>query len=199
MKTLLIVLAGLLGAEAAAGPAPARPTEAARQKRPHGVRVEVPRERIEADDGDTFFVRWSKDDAETVRVLGIDAPETRHLAHEIPFAQPFGPEARAFALGVLAAAERVEILRAATLDSYGRTLAYVFVGNRNYSALIVLAHLAEETVGHFGDNGFPKEAEEVLKAARQAGPPAFESPASYRARMRVLSRYLREREPYPAQ
>jgi micrococcal nuclease len=132
-----------------------------------------------------------------VRVLGVDAPETRHVEHDIPYAQPFGVEARAFAQGVFAAAERVELLRAATLDAYGRTLAYVFVADRNYSQLLLAASLAEENVSHFGDNGLPKEAAQVLAAAKKRGPLPFEPPHLYRARMREWSRALKERGQYP--
>ena len=54
------------------------------------------------DDGDTVDIRWSKGDTETVRILGIDCPETRHLEHNLPYPQDFGPEARAFAQGAFA-------------------------------------------------------------------------------------------------
>jgi endonuclease YncB( thermonuclease family) len=161
------------------------------------VRVSVERSRVSVDDGDTLFIRWGENDQEDVRILGIDSPETRHLEHEIPYAQPFGEEARAFAMGALATADRVEILRARTVDPYGRTLAYVFFDGRNYSTMIIAARLAEETISQFGDNGFPKEAADVKTAAKTAGPMAFESPSRYRTRMRNLSHWLKERGRYP--
>lgn len=169
------------------------------QPRPPGVRVAVDPTRIEVDDGDSITIRWSASDVETVRFLGIDTPETRHLEHEIPFDQSFGPEARAFAEGVFATATRMELLRAPILDPFGRSLAYVFLGDRNYSVLVVTAGLAEESIGRYGDNGFPAEAALVLAAAKVAGPPRFESPGAYRARMRVLSRWLKEHGRYPGQ
>lgn len=98
------------------------------QSRRHGVRIPVDPAQVVVDDGDTVAIRWNTKDRETVRILGIDCPETRHVEQEIPYSQPFGEEARSFALGVFAGATRVEILRAATLDPYDRTLAYVFVG-----------------------------------------------------------------------
>jgi micrococcal nuclease len=181
--------------------AESRPTRAPRetpapQSRPHGERVSVPASAIHVDDGDTFTIRWP-DGVETVRVLAVDAPETAHLPHDIPYAQPFGPEARAFAEGAIAAATRIELLRASTLDPYGRTLGYVFLGRRNYSAMIVAARLAEEDVSRYGDNGFPKEAADVLAAAQEAGPLPFESPAVYRTRMREVSRWLKFHGQYP--
>ncbi len=160
------------------------------QARAHGSRVSVGEARIEVDDGDTVVIHWTKADAETVRLLGIDAPETPHPEHEIPYGQPFGPEARAVARGVFAAATRVELLRAATLDPYGRTLGYLFVNGRNYSVLVVRARLAAENVSHFGDNGLPAESAEVVAAAREAGPLRFEPPHLFRARMRELSKWL---------
>lgn len=167
------------------------------QPRPAGTRVPVPAALVQVDDGDTVSIRWSESDEEIVRILGIDAPETRHLEHNLPYAQPFGEEARAFALGAFAAAGRVELLRAASVDPFGRTLGYLFIDGRNYSAMIVRARLAAESITQFGDNGFPKEAAEVMAAAKTQGPLPFEPPHAFRARMRVLSDWLKARGDYP--
>ncbi len=177
---------------AASRPGEARP-EPKPQPRPHGQRVAVDPARIQVDDGDTVVVRWSKDDLETVRILGIDTPETRHLQHDLPYAQPFGPEARAFAQGAFAAATQVELIRADTVDPYGRSLGYVFLNGRNYSVLVVQARLSAETVTFYGDNGLPKEAAAVLAAAKAAGPLPFEPPHAFRGRMRELSRWMKEK------
>jgi micrococcal nuclease len=163
------------------------------QTRPHSTRVAVDPARILVDDGDTVVIRWSRDDLETVRVLGIDTPETRHVEHDIPYAQCFGPEARAFAQGAFATATSVELLRAGTLDPYGRTLGYLFLNGRNYSVLVVEARLAAETVTFYGDNGLPREAAEVLAAAKSAGPLPFEPPHLFRARMREVSQWMKEK------
>jgi endonuclease YncB( thermonuclease family) len=159
----------------------------------HGQRVPVDPARIQVDDGDTVVVRWSKGDFETVRILGIDTPETRHVEHDLPYPQPFGPEARGFALGAFAAATQVELLRSSTVDQYGRTLGYLFLNGRNYSVLVVQARLAAESVTFFGDNGLPREAAEVLAAAQSAGPLPFEPPHVFRARMRDVSRWMKEK------
>jgi micrococcal nuclease len=169
-------------------PEPLRP-----QTRPHSMRVPVDPARIRVDDGDTVVVRWSTDDLETVRILGIDTPETRHLEHDLPYAQPFGPEARGFALGAFATATQVELLRSRTVDQYGRTLGYLFLNGRNYSVLVVKARLAAESVTFYGDNGLPREATEVLAAAKEAGPLPFEPPHAFRARMRDVSKWMKER------
>ena len=167
------------------------------QPRPYGTRAPVDPSRVGIDDGDTITIRWAKGDTEVVRILGIDTPETRHVEHDIPYAQPFGEAARSFAAEAFADAARVDLLRCATLDPYGRTLAYVFINDRNYSVLVVRARLALESVSHYGDNGFPEEAAEVLAAAEAAGPVPFEPPHRYRARMRELSKYMREQGTYP--
>ena len=167
-----------------AGPAP--------QPRPHGTRVVLDPARLLVNDGDTITIRWTRTDAETVRILGIDAPETGDMDRDIPHAQPFGAEARAFAQGAFAASRRIELLRSATLDAYGRTLGYVFLDGRNFSVLIVEARLAEESISRYGDNGLPAEAAAVAEAARKAGPLAFESPGAFRARMRRLAEWMRQ-------
>ncbi len=156
------------------------------QPRPAGERVPVDPARIDVGDGDTVTIAWGEDDRERVRILGIDTPEVAHPQYGMPFDQPFGPEATAFARGVFAMAETVEILRAAETDPYGRTLGYLFVNGRNYSVLVVQAGLAVETVTHYGDNGLPRPAEAVLAASREVAPVPFEEPYRFRRRMREM-------------
>ena len=161
------------------------------QPRPYGIRISVPVKAVRVDDGDTIAIAWGPTESETVRILGMDTPETRHVEHDIPFDQPFGPEAMAFTRGVVAAAERVELVRAATVDPYGRTLGYLFVNGKNLSVLLLSAGLAVETVSVFGDNGLPEPAAACLAAASAAGQVAFESPYLYRKRMREVAQQLR--------
>jgi len=163
------------------------------QPRPHGTRIEVPADRIEVDDGDTVTIDWPDGDREIVRILGIDTPETQHIAHDLPFDQSFGREALGFARGAFATATKVEMVRASTKDTYGRTLGYLFLNGRNYSAMILGAGLAEESVSRYGDNGLPAEAEACLAASREAGPLPFESPGEFRKRMREVARWMRDR------
>ena len=54
-----------------------------------------------------------------------------------------------------------------SLDRYRRTLGYFFLDGRNFSALAVRAGYAHETISRYGDNGLPREAAEVLAAARE--------------------------------
>jgi endonuclease YncB( thermonuclease family) len=179
-------------------PAPAPRPSPSPQPRPHDARVDVDPARLAVDDGDTVQIRWSASDTEQVRILGIDTPETRHVEHDLPYDQPFGREAEAFARGAFAAAERIELRRSSTLDPFGRTLGYLWIDGRNYSVMVVGARLAEESVTRYGDNGLPREAAEVLAAAKSAGPLPFESPGAFRARMREVSRWMKERGAYPA-
>jgi micrococcal nuclease len=167
------------------------------QPRPSMTRVEVPPSQLRVDDGDTVWIDWGNGDGESVRILGIDAPETQHLPHNLPFDQPFGREAMGFARGAFAVASRIEILRTATLDPYGRTLGYLFLDGKNYSVLIVAAGLAAESVSFYGDNGLPEPAQAVLDASKQAPPLAFEPPHEYRRRMRDVTKYLQEHGEYP--
>jgi len=144
---------------------------------------------IDVGDGDTVVIRWSEEDRERVRILGIDTPEVAHHSMGWYDDQPYGLRATAFAEGVFAMAETVDLLRAAEPDGYGRTLGYLFVNGRNYSVLAVTAGYAVETVSHYGDNGLPEAADAVLAASREVGPVAFEAPYKFRRRMRELNEW----------
>jgi hypothetical protein len=58
--------------------------------------------------------------------------------------------------------------------------------------LAVRARLAVESVSFYGDNGLPAEAAEVAAAAKDAGPLPFEPPHLFRARMREVSKWMKE-------
>lgn len=195
---LALVLALLAAPAFAQPPAPATNPPAQRaerrpQTRPSGAKVDVDPSKVEVDDGDTAVIHWSAADAETVRYLGIDTPETRHVPHELPYAQAFGPEARAFGLGAFAVASKIELLRASMLDPYGRTLGYFFLNGKSYAVLVVSARLAEESVSKYGDNGLPQESAAVVAAAKTAGPLPFEPPGDFRRRMREVSRWMKSK------
>lgn len=152
-------------------------------------RVPVDPALIDVGDGDTVTILWSEDDRERIRILGIDTPEVAHPSMGWHDHQPYGRQATAFAEGVFAMAETVELLRAGEPDGYGRTLGYLFVNGRNYSVLAVEAGYAVETVSHYGDNGLPAESEAVLAASREVGPVPFEAPYKFRRRMRELNEW----------
>ena len=81
-------------------------------------------------------------------------------------------------------------------DIFGLRPAFRQMGKRlaesGYSVLVVKARLAAESVSHYGDNGFPKEAAEVLAAAKAAGPVPFEPPFQFRARMRDVTTWMKQ-------
>jgi micrococcal nuclease len=194
---VLLVLAQTAAPQVgAARPQQERPPAKA-QPRPHGERVKVDPTTITVEDGDGIIIHWNGQEEEIVRILGIDTPEVRRIEHNLPYDQPFGPEARAFAQGAFAAATEVELLRSPTLDPYGRTLAYVFVNGKNYSVLAIKAGYTTETVSHYGDNGLPRESAEVIAAAKTAAPLPFEPPHQYRARMRTLTEWMKQNGKVP--
>jgi hypothetical protein len=57
----------------------------------------------------------------------------------------------------------------------------------------VKARLAAESVTFYGDNGLPREAADVLAGAKSAGPLPFEPPHAFRARMRDVAQWMREK------
>src|SRR5271166_3118028 len=60
--------------------------------RPESPRVPLDPATVWVDDGDTIRITWPDEPRETVRLLGIDAPEIRHKNDPIPEDQPQGPE-----------------------------------------------------------------------------------------------------------
>jgi micrococcal nuclease len=91
---------------------------------------------VRAVDGDTLALA----DGTLVRVIGLDAPETRHPDMTAP--EPFGAEAAARA-GVLVDGREVGLepdLEAR--DRFGRTLAHVWVDGRLFSEIMIEEGLA---------------------------------------------------------
>jgi endonuclease YncB( thermonuclease family) len=204
MRALILVFVGLVLLAPSIGHAQTSTkkstskTQLKPQTRAIKERVKVDPKTIEIDDGDSIVIAWPDGDKEIVRILGIDSPEVRHLEHNLPFDQAFGLEAKAFASGAFAAATEVELIRYGNLDPFGRTLGYLFINGKNYSLMIIKAHLAAESVSIYGDNGFPELAAEVVAAAKSAGPTRFEAPGLYRTRMRAVTEDMKKKGIYPA-
>jgi micrococcal nuclease len=77
---------------------------------------------VEVIDGDTIVVDLGPS-TETVRLLGVDTPETKHPTEPV---ECFGPEASAFTDGLLAPGTKVRLERdLEARDTFGRLLAYV--------------------------------------------------------------------------
>lgn len=120
---LLAALAGLRVLDFGGGSRP--PSPAAPGERRGPVRV------ARVLDGDTLKL----EDGETVRLIGVDAPETHHP--ELPV-QRFGEEASDFLRNLVDGFEVVlEMNPAEPRDKYGRTLAYVWKGESLVNAEII--------------------------------------------------------------
>ena len=80
---------------------------------------------IRAVDGDTIVL----DGEETVRLIGIDTPETKDLRKPVQY---FGEEAYGFTKS-LVEGKRVRLeYDQERIDKYGRTLAYVYLEDRTF-------------------------------------------------------------------
>lgn len=92
-------------------------------------------------DGDTVEARIGIRQ-ETVRLIGIDTPETVHPRVGI---EPWGPQASAFTKGLLPPGTPVRLeLGVQERDRYGRLLAYVYLSDgRMLNALLLKAGLAQ--------------------------------------------------------
>lgn len=74
-------------------------------------------------DGDTVVVRLGGR-TETVRLIGVDTPETKHPTKPVGC---FGPEASAHTTSLLPKGTEVALVRdVEARDKYGRLLAYVY-------------------------------------------------------------------------
>jgi micrococcal nuclease len=100
---------------------------------------------IEVLDGDTVIVAFADGSTDTVRLLGVDTPETHHPRKPV---QCFGPEASAYTTARLTG--RLVRLEGDVeeRDIYGRRLAYVIVDGhrfddellrRGYGRLLVIS------------------------------------------------------------
>lgn len=99
------------------------------------TRATSPRVRVlEVVDGDTIVVAFANGSTDTVRLLGVDTPETKDPTEGV---QCFGPEASAFTTRRL-------LGRVVTLESdverrdvYDRRLAYVLVDGVRYNDVLL--------------------------------------------------------------
>ncbi|NLG69768.1 MAG: nuclease-like protein [Firmicutes bacterium] len=90
----------------------------------HAGSASLPATVVRVVDGDTLVV-WADGREETVRLIGVDTPET---VHPTIGAQPGGPEASAFTRRLLPPGTRVTLeLDVQQRDRYGRMLAYVYL------------------------------------------------------------------------
>ena len=91
--------------------------------------ADTPYRVVQVLDGDTIVVRRAGGSDETIRLLGVDTPETHHPRKPV---QCYGPEAAAHTASrlfgqVVRLEDDVE-----RHDIYGRRLAYVYLDGHNY-------------------------------------------------------------------
>jgi micrococcal nuclease len=122
---------------------------------------------VETIDGDTVVVQFADGTDDTVRLLGVDTPETHHPTKPV---QCFGPEAsdytRARLLGQPVTLER----DAETRDIYGRLLMYVSLdGERFNDELLRLGYARLLVIPPNGAHARAMLAEELDARAAQRG------------------------------
>ena len=99
---------------------------------PNGTWYDV----TEVVDGDTFRIRKNGSSKHRVRLIGIDAPETRDSQHKkIGF---FGPEAKAYLQKRIGQQKVLLVKDVDSLDKYGRTLSYVYLEDGSFINLELL-------------------------------------------------------------
>lgn len=121
---------------------------------------------VRAVDGDTLEVAIDGGPTETVRLIGVDTPET--VKPDTPV-QCFGPRASAFEHGHVEG-RRVRLLTGVEpRDYYGRLLAYAWVDGRFLEAELLRRGLARVLTFHPNDrfaHGFELIAQKAAKAGK---------------------------------
>lgn len=79
-------------------------------------------------DGDTFYVTTSSSEKYKIRLIGIDAPETRNVGVKVR-KEYFGTEAKIFVTQLLKNKKVKLTFDVQKTDRYGRVLAYVYLEN----------------------------------------------------------------------
>lgn len=79
-------------------------------------------------DGDTFYVTTSSSEKYKIRLIGIDAPETRNVGVKVR-KEYFGNEAKIFVTQLLKNKKVKLTFDVQKTDRYGRVLAYVYLEN----------------------------------------------------------------------
>lgn len=112
-------------------------------------------------DGDTIVLLMDGKQ-ETVRLIGVDTPETVHPNRPVEF---FGKEASAFTRGILSEQDAYLDFDLEQKDRYGRLLAYVY---RASDGLFVNREIVRQGYGH-AYTQFPfKHLDEFRRAEQEA-------------------------------
>lgn len=85
---------------------------------------------IRVTDGDTFRIADGSPDGMVIRLIGVDAPETRNTARKVK--SEFGAESKKY-LEELIGGKKVRLeYDVGHTDQYGRTLAYVYLADGTF-------------------------------------------------------------------
>lgn len=133
-------------------------------------------------DGDTVYFNGKK-----ARLLGFDTAElafggqgtglpTRFIGNQDPWAS----EGRDKLQQLINSSEKLEVAFAKDDDKYNRSLIHIYTNGVPVGVLMIEAGLAYQTITRYGDNGFPEEAEMILKAASESEKPKFTNPHVWR-------------------
>ena len=115
-------------------------------------------------DGDTFKISYGNKE-ETVRLLLVDTPETKHPRLGV---QKFGPEASAFTKSLLRPGTKVLIeTDISERDKYGRLLAYVYVNGKMINELLLEKGLARVAYVYVPNTRYVDRFREIQDKARQ--------------------------------
>lgn len=79
-------------------------------------------------DGDTFYVKTKNSEEIKIRLIGIDAPESRNVGIKVR-KEYFGKEAKIFVTNLLKNKKVKLTFDVQKIDRYGRVLAYVYLEN----------------------------------------------------------------------
>jgi micrococcal nuclease len=120
---------------------------------------------VQTIDGDTIVVRTNDARELTVRLLGVDTPETHHPRKPV---ECFGPEAEAYTRARLLGRQVALEFDVERRDIYERTLAYVLLDGRRFNdELLTLGYARLLVIAPNGDHARTMLREVV--AARAAG------------------------------
>lgn len=124
-------------------------------------------------DGDTLIVAG----LDRVRLMGVNAPESVKPDHPV---EPFGPEASAFTKQFLAVGEARLQFDHERVDQYGRTLAYVWVGDKLLNEELVRQGLARAEMQYHYSQAMKRRFREAQDEARGAHRGIWSQPAAGR-------------------
>ncbi len=120
---------------------------------------------VRAVDGDTLEVALEDGPTETVRLIGVDTPET--VKPDTPV-QCFGPRASRFEHEHVEGRHVRLLTGVEPRDFYGRLLAYVWIGHRFLEAELLRRGLARILTFHPNDR-FAHRFEFIARNASKAG------------------------------